>query len=1048
MGIRLKVLIVFVICFGLMAGVSLLLLKRSMDESYDAIERTDIVANMGRVEQSFEASALSLRTLTTDWAVWNEMYRYALDPDPEWAKDAISQDALAPADLTVVMIYNKSGQLLTASTIENQGINLDTLLPQLDAYLKHILKDTQKTECGIAGIDAGLVLICWAGIVQSNASGEVAGTVVMGRLLDSTRQARLREQTKLPFVLAASHDLPAGLAPWPELLTSGSIGSGEFWSFSDPDVYHLYYPVRDILGKKAGMITLDVPRAVHKQGLLLYQQVRQQLLVSVLILTALLALALHFLLIRRLRSFARQIDGLEAGATGDRRVDVGGRDELGLVAESFNKLLALINAQVQGLQELLEVKESSLNLIQMTQAQLILSEKKAQLRQQRVSNLLNNSGQGFLSFGADLLIDPEVSRACTEMLGSSLAGRSVAEVLGGDDPSRKDLFYEVIAAVLAEPDADVGESMLSLLPADLSRGETLLKAEYKRLENSRFMVVLTDITEERRLEGMVKEERQRLEFIVAVVSDRKNFFAAIDGFNEFLATRLQAELAQDVSPDMLASLLFREVHTYKGLFNQFGFMHTPGRLHQLETQLSGLLSGDAVTLADIAQAASPDDLRESLEEDLAVLTQALGHGFMESRHNVVLSGALIHQLEDLAMRLLQGEPIDASENAVRHLLNDVLTVRKLTFKEILLGFNGLVKQVALRLGKEVAPVAVHGGDDFWIDPKPYQPFIQSLGHVFRNAVAHGLETPESRWAAEKDEIGKIDCHVSLASSAIVLLISDDGSGIDLAAIRQRALTAGIITAAELSAMSDEQVAALIFRDGMSAQHSVTQIAGRGVGLAAALSETRKLGGDVAIRTLPGKGTQFLFTLPLRHVMLAKARDLVISKTLLDDEVEFIMHSIIATLRDYFETEHGVWLVDADAATEEPGSPELLGPTAIIAMEGRLDLRVVLSVQDRLADAVYEWMTAGFNEVPDDQEENRKAAVGELLNTVLGQCTKDIEHLDRQGIGLTSPMLLDRDSCLPSMIGALRGKRCFTTEHGRLTIMLTGALHVSNTSLDS
>ena len=127
---------------------------------------------------------------------------------------------------------------------------------------------------------------------------------------------------------------------------------------------------------------------------------------------------------------------------------------------------------------------------------------------------------------------------------------------------------------------------------------------------------------------------------------------------------------------------------------------------------------------------------------------------------------------------------------------------------------------------------------------------------------------------------------------------------------------------------------------------------------------------------------------------------------------------------------------------------MLGPTAIIAMEGRLDLRVVLSVQDRLADAVYEWMTAGFNEVPDDQEENRKAAVGELLNTVLGQCTKDIEHLDRQGIGLTSPMQLDRDSCLPSMIGSLRGKRCFTTEHGRLTIMLTGALLVSNTSLDS
>ena len=66
MGIRLKILFVFILCFGLMAGVSLFLLKRSVDESYDAHERADLVASMGRVEQSFESSAASLRTLTTD----------------------------------------------------------------------------------------------------------------------------------------------------------------------------------------------------------------------------------------------------------------------------------------------------------------------------------------------------------------------------------------------------------------------------------------------------------------------------------------------------------------------------------------------------------------------------------------------------------------------------------------------------------------------------------------------------------------------------------------------------------------------------------------------------------------------------------------------------------------------------------------------------------------------------------------------------------------------------------------------------------------------
>ena len=81
MGIRLKVLLAFVLCFGLMAGVSLILLQQSMRKSYEAIERDDIADNMGRVEQSFEASATSLKNLAKDWAVWNEMYRYALKPD-------------------------------------------------------------------------------------------------------------------------------------------------------------------------------------------------------------------------------------------------------------------------------------------------------------------------------------------------------------------------------------------------------------------------------------------------------------------------------------------------------------------------------------------------------------------------------------------------------------------------------------------------------------------------------------------------------------------------------------------------------------------------------------------------------------------------------------------------------------------------------------------------------------------------------------------------------------------------------------------------------
>ncbi len=595
MGIRLKILLAFLLCFGLMAGISLSLLERSVNQSYDAIERNDIAANMARVERSFEASAASLKSQTKDWAVWNEMYRYALTPDPDWVVENIGENALGPADISMAMVLGKDGRVLTASLAGHKGNKLHGPEPGMSAYLDQIKQDAQRAQCGILELDAELMLTCWAGITQSDGGGEIVGTVVMGRWLESSRLLKLREQTRLPFELIEHADLPEGFSRWSGMLEPGVIGNGDFWASSDPDVYHLAFPVQDILGQNVGLIKLDVLRSVHQQGEMLYQQVRQQLVWTVVIMTALLGLALHFILIRRLRRFARQIDVLEHESTRDTRIDIGGADELGMVALKFNALLALIKSQVDGLQDLVAAKESAIKVIQTTQAQLEISEKTALLGQQRVSNLLDNSGQGFMSFGSDLVIDPEVSRACKTLLGLSPVGLNAALLLASDDPTSADLIGEIIHAVLAEPDSGIQESMLTLLPAEISRNSLLLKAEYKRLESSRFMVVLTDITEERRLESLLKSERQRLEFIVMAVSDTRNFFDAIDGFREFIAHSLARQYIENTEPLSLASWLYRRVHTYKGLLNQFGFIQTPAVLHQMETLLSTVLVFNCVS---------------------------------------------------------------------------------------------------------------------------------------------------------------------------------------------------------------------------------------------------------------------------------------------------------------------------------------------------------------------------------------------------------------------------------------------------------------------
>jgi hypothetical protein len=348
------------------------------------------------------------------------------------------------------------------------------------------------------------------------------------------------------------------------------------------------------------------------------------------------------------------------------------------------------------------------------------------------------------------------------------------------------------------------------------------------------------------------------------VSDTRNFFEAIDAFCEFTANSLPCWLQKTSSPQSIARALYREIHTHKGMLNQFSFIHTPQVLHEIETRLSDLVAlGDTLSLQKIEASVSAQELQDSFEQDMAILASALGQTFLENRKIITLSVDQAWQLEQMATRLLQGDTIDTASSETRTLLNEMLHLRRVNLKKVLADFDSLVQQIATRLDKKVAPIEVVGGDDVWIDPQPYQKFLHALGHVFRNAVVHGLGTPESRWSEGKDEIGKITCRIDLSHNAIVLTIADDGDGIDLKSLRQRAVEAGLYGADAVHQVTDDNIAQLIFNDHISSNSSaVSTFSGRGIGLAAMMDETQKMGGTLVVKTMIGQGTQFLFTLPL------------------------------------------------------------------------------------------------------------------------------------------------------------------------------------------
>jgi len=481
----------------------------------------------------------------------------------------------------------------------------------------------------------------------------------------------------------------------------------------------------------------------------------------------------------------------------------------------------------------------------------------------KVTNLLDTSGQGFLSFGPDLIVEPDYSRACTTMLDATPQGRRADELLFASDTGKAELFREVVTGALTSEDSFKRDLLLSLLPTSMERLNRLLKLEYRRLDNGNLMVVLTDVTEERRLSKRLESERLRLAMIVAAVTESRDFFDAIESFRQFIRQDLMQILSARTEPASILQEISRQVHTFKGMLAQFNFEAAPQMLNLLEEKLGDLRrKGDGVTVGQVVELVLSSDFQSALETDLTVLRNALGQDFVDQGRRVFLPMSQAKRLRVLAEKLLGGDSLDPDAGELRELFEEFRNLDKIALADALAVYEHTVSQIAKRLDKEIEPLSVDSDEDLWLDPEKYGSFLRSLVHIFRNAAVHGIEDPDERLANGKDQAGRIECVIRREGALFTLAIADDGAGIDLAMLRDRAAAAGLMSDEQAAALSDEEAIALIFADTISVRKGADQLAGRGVGLAAVRAEVNALGGKIAVTSSLGTGTRFLFSFPL------------------------------------------------------------------------------------------------------------------------------------------------------------------------------------------
>ena len=229
---------------------------------------------------------------------------------------------------------------------------------------------------------------------------------------------------------------------------------------------------------------------------------------------------------------------------------------------------------------------------------------------------------------------------------------------------------------------------------------------------------------------------------------------------------------------------------------------------------------------------------------------------------LVIATAMVQQGVSQSRQLGAELPRSISQlgKVTAELQHMAMSMRMVPLKQTFQKAARLVRDVAAKCGKKVQFKTA--GEDTELDRNVVERLADPLIHMLRNAVDHGVEDPEARARAGKPETGQIKLEAYHESGSVVLVLSDDGAGMNRERILAKAIGSGLLTEAQAQAMPDSEVWHLIFHPGLSTAQEVSSVSGRGVGMDVVRKNIEALRGSIDIESTPGSGSRVIIRLPL------------------------------------------------------------------------------------------------------------------------------------------------------------------------------------------
>ncbi len=344
---------------------------------------------------------------------------------------------------------------------------------------------------------------------------------------------------------------------------------------------------------------------------------------------------------------------------------------------------------------------------------------------------------------------------------------------------------------------------------------------------------------------------------------------------------------------------------------------------------------------------------DALELDRFTRSQELARMMAESVDDV-------HTVQQNLSRAMESVDAALAEQARlnRDLQQDLMRVRMLPFESLAERLHATVREAARDAGK-AARLELHG-EQVGLDRSVLERMTAPLEHLIRNAIAHGIESAAERARAGKPPEGEIRLEVAQEGNEVIVLLADDGAGLDLERVRARARALGLPGA---DSPHDAEVAELIFVPGLSTAQQVSESAGRGIGMDVVKNAVASLGGRIALTSEPGRGTHFTIYLPLT---LAVTRAVIVKAGAATYAVPTVMVEHVRQLRDAEspagDAAHLEWqsrsypyhplaaLLGLESCSEGEASPVLFVRSGAQAVAVRVD-RILASSQEIVVKAI-------------------------------------------------------------------------------------------------